>query len=140
MINKLFTAAAFWAAFGLLSGVFYREFTKLNDFDGVTQLSVLHTHTLTLGAFFFLIALGLEKTFNISEHSQRPALYFIIWNAGLGLTATMFTVKGVMQVLGNEAANSPAISGMHGLGHILLAIAFVMFFLNLKTAVRETQM
>lgn len=42
MLNKLFFAAGTWATIGLLGGVFYREFTKFNDFTGPIQLSVLH--------------------------------------------------------------------------------------------------
>lgn len=85
MLNKLFFTTATWATIGLLGGVFYREFTKFNDFTGPIHLSVLHAHALTLGAFFFLIALGLENAFSISSHVKKPARYFVVWNVGLGL-------------------------------------------------------
>lgn len=139
MKNKLFVASATWAGIGLASGVFYREFTKLSDFTGVTQLSVVHTHALMLGAFFFLIALALEKLFHLSEHAGRPGLYFWAWNIGLTMLVGMLTFKGILQVRGVEWADHPAIAGIHGLGHIILAFAFVMFFLNLKAAINADE-
>ena len=42
----------------IIGGVFYREFTKMNDCTAWTALSVVHTHYFILGMMFFLI-LGL---------------------------------------------------------------------------------
>lgn len=50
-----------YAIFALVSGVFYREFTKLNDFTGKTALSVTHLHLYALGMLFFLIVALLVK-------------------------------------------------------------------------------
>ena len=52
---------------GLVSGFYYRELTKAHDFTGDTQL-VVHTHTLILGMFMFLILLPLEKVFKLSSY------------------------------------------------------------------------
>src|SRR5690606_7594812 len=68
-MRKLFLASFVYLLLGLASGLFYREFTKINDFtaaDGFTQLSVVHTHLLTLGVIVLLIVLLLEKTFELS--------------------------------------------------------------------------
>ena len=46
---------------GLVSGFYYRELTKAHDFTGDTQLALVHTHTLILGMFMFLILLRLKK-------------------------------------------------------------------------------
>ena len=59
MLNRLFTSAAAWTAIGLLSGLYWREFTKLNEFTGETMLSTAHTHALALGTLVFLAVLGL---------------------------------------------------------------------------------
>ena len=67
---------------GLLFGVYYRELTKWFDFSGKTQLSTLHTHTLVLGMFFFLIVLLLEKNFHITAHKWYKRFY-ITYNIGL---------------------------------------------------------
>jgi hypothetical protein len=47
-MRKLFYAAFAYMNLGVGSGLFYREFTKVNDFsdDRFTQLSVVHTHLL----------------------------------------------------------------------------------------------
>ena len=68
-MKALYRAAIFYLFFGLVAGLFYREFTKLQDFpEGeYTQLSVAHTHLLTLGFMLFLIFLALEKVFALSR-------------------------------------------------------------------------
>ena len=47
-----------YTVLALVGGVFYREFTKMNNYTGWTTLSVVHTHYFILGMMFFLI-LGL---------------------------------------------------------------------------------
>ena len=39
----------------MVGGVFYREFTKLNGYTGVTALGKVHTHLFLLGMVMFLI-------------------------------------------------------------------------------------
>lgn len=136
MLTTLYRSAATWTALGLASGLFYREFTKANDFTGWTQLSVVHTHTLTLGMAVLLIFLALTAVFDLGA-DERFRWGIGVWNAGLAVTAGTMTVKGVLQVLGNESANSAAISGISGLGHITLTVAFVLVFLALGAAVRR---
>lgn len=64
-MKKLFNASFIYMFLGVLSGVFYQEFTKINNFpEGeFTQLGVTHTHLLTLGFIVLLIVLLLEKAF-----------------------------------------------------------------------------
>ncbi len=45
-------------------------------------------------------------------------------------------VKGCLQVLGHASANSPAIAGVSGLGHMLLTAAFILLFIGLGRVVR----
>lgn len=71
----------------LIGGVFYREFTKMNDYTGWTTLSVAHTHYFTLGMMFFLI-LGLVSM-NINLKTNCAVLFY---NIGLNLTAIMLVV------------------------------------------------
>lgn len=68
-MKALYRAAIFYLVLGLVAGLFYREFTKLQDFpEGeYTQLSVAHTHLLALGFMLFLIFLALEKVFALSR-------------------------------------------------------------------------
>ncbi|MFE3556218.1 DUF2871 domain-containing protein [Streptomyces sp. NPDC059193] len=132
-MKKLYYSAVIYTVLGLLSGLFYRELTKAQDFTGDTQLSVLHTHLLTLGTLFFLIAIALERVLHLSSGRFFNA-FFWTYHAGMILTTGIMTVHGTMTVLGKTAG--PAISGPAGLGHILLTLALVFFFLCLHNRVR----
>lgn len=52
-----------------------------------------------------------------------------MYNGGLALTVAMLVVHGTQTVLGVET--SPAISGIAGLGHIVLTVGLILFFINL---------
>ena len=136
MMNKLVKTSTFYLIFGLVLGVFYREFTKIQDFEGTTQLSVTHTHTLVLGMIMFLIVLLLEKNFNLSQFKQFNQFY-IVYNVGLLLTLAMMIFHGTMTVLGTETG--PAISGIAGLGHIIMTIGLALLFHSLSKAVKLVQ-
>ncbi|WP_327240750.1 MULTISPECIES: DUF2871 family protein [unclassified Streptomyces] len=58
-------AAHVYMILGVVSGLYHRELTKHNGFDGDTQLSVVHTHLLALGMLAFLIVLALDKLFTL---------------------------------------------------------------------------
>ncbi|MFE7610265.1 DUF2871 domain-containing protein [Streptomyces celluloflavus] len=132
-MKKLYYSAVIYTVLGLLAGIFHRELTKAQDFTAGTQLSVVHTHLLTLGTLFFLIAIALEKVLRLSSGRFFNA-FFWTYQAGLVLTTGIMTVHGTMTVLGRTAG--PAISGPAGLGHILLTLALVFFFLCLHNRVR----
>ncbi|MDO4785041.1 MAG: DUF2871 domain-containing protein [Propionibacteriaceae bacterium] len=125
MLKKLYTAAASYVALGLVGGVFYREFTRINEVTIWTQLKVVHTHFLALGALVFFIVLGLEKLFRLSEAKQFRG-FFLFYNLGLVWSATMMIVKGIMSSLDHPMANSAMIAGISGIGHILLTVGFVL--------------
>ncbi|APA98396.1 hypothetical protein NS506_04348 [Nocardia seriolae] len=110
-------------------GFFYREFTKAHDFSGISQLTATHTHVLALGTLFFLIVLALDKQFGLSDDKWFAA-FFWTYNVGLLLTVSMMVTHGILTVLNHGV--SPAVSGIAGLGHILLSIGFVFFFLCLR--------
>lgn len=127
-MRKLFYAATAYLVLGLASGLYYREFTKSNDYtaaDGFTQLSVLHTHLLTLGVIVLLIVLVLEKVFTLSK-SKAFNWFFWIYNLGLVVTTASMAVNGTLHVLGQET--SKVLTGISGSGHILLTAAFVLLF------------
>lgn len=138
LMKKLFYAAFAYMVLGVGSGLFYREFTKANDFseDQFTQLSVVHTHLLVLGFIVLLLVLILEKTFALSQSKLFP-WFFWIYNAGLVLTAAMLILHGMQQVTGAET--SAAISGIAGLGHILLSVGMLLLFLALRTRMKADQ-
>lgn len=130
-MKKLFYSAFAYMVIGVLSGLFYREYTKAADFQGYTQLSIVHTHLLTLGFIVLLIVLILEKLFALSE-SKLFNWFFWTYNAGLVLTAAIMVVHGMLQVDGAKEV-SAAIPGIAGLGHIFLSAGMVLLFLALRT-------
>lgn len=130
-------AAWVYTFLGLVAGVFYREFTKFNDFTGDTVLSVLHTHYLALGVLFFLILLLLERNFQFT--SSKTWKYVWTYHIGLNLTILLFITRGVTEVLHiplNRGMDA-AISGTAGLGHIILSIGFVMILSHVRRKVKE---
>jgi hypothetical protein len=115
-------------ALGLASGLYYRELTKLNDFTGDTQLGLVHTHLLALGTLFFLVVLALDKAFTLSA-GKLFNWFFWVYNLGLALTVAIMTIRGTLTVLG--ATTGHAITGVAGLGHIVLTVGLILFFVNL---------
>ncbi|AZS42260.1 DUF2871 domain-containing protein [Microbacterium oxydans] len=130
-MRRLFSAAFAYMLVGVASGLFYREFTKINDFpEGEsTQLGLVHTHLLVLGFVVLLIVLLLEKAFTLSE-SRLFGWFFWLYNAGLVLTTAMMIWHGSLTVLGQES--SGMIAGIAGLGHILLSAGMILLFLALR--------
>lgn len=43
-MKKYFNLAIIYAILAMISGVFYREFTKFLDFEGTTTLAFTHIH------------------------------------------------------------------------------------------------
>ena len=134
-MKKILNAAFIYMIAGVASGLFYREFTKLNGFpEGkFTQLGLVHTHLLTLGFIVLLIALVIEKVFGISRSPKLFAWFFWLYNAGVILTSGMLIWHGSLTVLGQES--SKMIAGIAGLGHMLLTAGMVVFFAALRRAV-----
>jgi len=136
-MKKLFYAASVYLVLGLASGLFYREFTKANDYtaaDGFTQLSVVHTHLLTLGVIVLLIVLVLEKVFGLSR-SAVFGWFFWLYNAGLVVSSATMVVNGVLHVLGESS--SAALAGISGSGHIILTAGLILLFVALGKRVLE---
>ena len=126
MLNRLFASAATWTALGLAAGFYWRELTKFNDFPRTeTALATAHTHALALGTLVLLAVLALGGR-----------LFATLWNVGLGLTFGAMVVKGTLQVLRIELAESAMWAGIGGLGHMVLTGAFVYLFVLLRRALR----
>ena len=106
------------------------------DFTGETNLSLLHTHLFSLGMLFFLVVLALEVTLKPSQQKFFNG-FFVTYNIGLILTTIMMAVRGFLQTQGGEISRAmdASVSGMAGVGHILLSVGLVLFFISLKRAV-----
>ncbi|ERF48405.1 MULTISPECIES: DUF2871 domain-containing protein [Staphylococcus] len=125
-MKKLMYSSAFYTILGLLSGIFYREMTKAEEFSGYSQLNVTHTHLLVLGTIMFLIFMIIELQLNITKHKTLFNYFFYLYHLGLLITVAMQYVNGIATIKGFSAG--PAIAGISGLGHITLAIALICFF------------
>lgn len=138
-MKRYINTALLYSILAMVGGVFYREFTKLNGFTAKTTLAVVHTHYLLLGMVFFLLLLVLEK--NIPFTSPKTGRVLAVYHAGLNLTAVMLAVRGVVQVLGIALSTgmSAAISGVAGIGHILLGIGLVLLLLEIRRGVLAAQ-
>lgn len=127
-MKKIYYAAHAYMIIGLVAGLYYRELTKLNDFTGDSQLGLVHTHLLALGMLFFLIVLALEKVFTLTA-GKLFNWFFWVYNLGLALTVISMTVRGTLTVLG--VTTGAALTGVAGLGHIVLTLGLIFFFVNL---------
>ncbi|MCE1177899.1 MAG: DUF2871 domain-containing protein [Micrococcales bacterium] len=137
MLSRIYWSAATWTGIGMVSGLYYRELTRARAFDGRTQLAVVHTHTLVLGTVMLLAVLALAVSRLLAERDLGR--FLLVWNIGLALTAGGLLVKGTLQVLGSAIADSPAIAGVSGLGHMTLSGALVLLFMALRPLVRADQ-
>lgn len=52
-MKKYMNFSLIYAFAGLICGVFYREFTKLNGYNEVTTLGKAHAHLFVMGAIVF---------------------------------------------------------------------------------------
>lgn len=134
-MRKLINIAFAYMLVGVASGLFFREFTKMNDFPegGWTQLSVVHTHLLVLGFIVTLLVLLLEKAFNLSSHRKLYAWFMGTYHAGVIITAGMQLTHGMFTVLDIES--SAMISGIAGLGHMALTAGMILLFIMLRRSV-----
>lgn len=138
-MKRYMNTALLYAVLAMVGGVFYREFTKFNGFTAKTTLSVVHTHYFLLGMVFFLLLLLLEKSFSFT--SPKTGRVLAVYHIGLNLTAVMFVVRGVTQVLVPTLSSgmNAAISGIAGIGHILLGVSMVLLLVQIRCSVLAAQ-
>ena len=131
-MKRYMNSALLYAVLAMAGGVFYREFTRFNGFTARTTLSVVHTHYFLLGLVFFLLLVVLEKSLSFTGEKTGRAL--AVYHIGLNLTAVMLVVRGVTQVVGTNLSRDAdaAISGMAGIGHILLGVGLVLVLLQIR--------
>ena len=84
---------------------------------------------------FFLVLLLLEKSFSFT--GAKTGRVLAVYHAGLNLAAAMLVVRGVTQVSIPTLSSgmSAAISGIAGIGHILLGVSMVLLLVQVKRAV-----
>ena len=102
-------------------------------FEGATSLGLVHPHYLVLGALFFVVLMMLEKNFQVSRKLGR---LLVPYQIELNLSVAMMLVRGVTQVLAVQLSSGAdaAISGIAGLGHIILGVSLVMVLFKVRDA------
>lgn len=136
-MKRFATPALLYAVLALAGGVFYREFTKFQDFSGQTTLSVLHTHYFLLGMVVFLLLLLLEKSFSFA--TPKTGRVLVVYHLGLNLTTLMLLVRGIVQVLAIplSAAANGALSSVAGIGHLLLGVSLILLLVQIRAAAQR---
>lgn len=134
-MKKYINLAILYAILAMVGGIFYREFTKYMGFTSYTTLSVLHTHYFILGMILFLILGILEKITAFSDTKIRKLIF--TYNVGLNLTVIMLLVRGICQVGQTplSVASDSMISGLAGVGHLILGISLILVLFKIKRAV-----
>lgn len=134
-MKKYLNYSLSYGVMGLVCGVYFREFTKIMGFTGITTLSEAHPHFLILGTMLFLIVALFSDRLDL-EKDKTFALFMRIYNIGLPLTVLMMLIRGTLQVLGTPLSKglNASISGIAGIGHILLGVGFILLIVSLKKA------
>lgn len=135
-MKKYINIAFVYGVFAMMSGVFYREFTKWNGYTGKTTLAFTHLHLFVLGSALFLL-LALFSQITDLEQKKTFQYFLRLYNIALPFMIMMFFVRGIFQTLQIELSSgiSAMISGIAGLSHIMMAIAVVLLF----TALQKSQ-
>lgn len=137
-MKKMLNISFGYAIAAMAGGVFYREFTKFHGFSARTSLGLVHTHLFLLGMTVFLLA-ALFCAVVPLEQEKRFRVFLVLYNIGVPLSALMLLIRGIPQVLGLTLSSGAdaAISGIAGIGHMLVGAGIVFFFLALRACAAQ---
>lgn len=136
MTKKFVNLSFIYAIIGLVAGAFYREFTKYMGYTARTRMVLVHPHCLVLGAFMFLLLALFSMNLKL-ENEKTFKTFFLSYNIGVVITAAMLFLRGLAEVMdwSKNKALDASISGIAGVGHIVLTVGFVFMFITLKKAI-----
>ena len=134
-MKKYLNYSLSYGVMGLICGVYFREFTKIMGFTGVTTLSKAHPHLFMQGTVLFLIVALFSERLSL-ETEKTFKLFMRMYNIGLPLTVLMMLIRGTLEVIGAPLSKGldASISGIAGIGHILLGLGIILFIYSLKKA------
>lgn len=137
-MKKYANLAFVYAVLAMVGGVFYREFTKFNGFEGRTTLGFVHVHYMVLGVVFFLLFMLINKELKLDSKAKIKKLV-ISYQVGLNAMVIMLLVRGVAQTMLLELSKgaSAAISGIAGISHIILGVSLLMILWEIKKSAKE---
>lgn len=121
-----------YAIAALVIGVLYRELGKYGLLQMPETVGRIHGHLLSLGTLFLLLLAALDQLFDFGKEKGADSAFWI-YQAGLVLSALMMFVRGWVGIL-NGPINA-ALSGIAGIGHLLLAVGLVWMLFVLRKAV-----
>ena len=121
----MFRSALVYLIAALCAGVFFREYTKIVGFDGLTALRAMHTHYFVL-EFVFFILLGLLS----NRFRKEPKIQTMLLHVGLNITEVGFLLRGLDDI-SRLPLPSPAISGIAEIGHILIGVSLVWVMVSI---------
>lgn len=130
-MKRLMNVSIVYGVLGLIGGVFYREFTKLNGFTDFTTLSVVHTHYLMLEMVLFLLLVLFEKNFHFVDN--KVLKYLLFYHIGLNLTVVMLTIRGVVQVLSLDVSSAV----LSGIGHLILGVSMILVLFSFRNCIKN---
>lgn len=137
MKKRLVNTAFIYGIAGLVAGAFYREYTKFLGFTGITRLAKVHPHLLVLGMFMFLTVAAFSLSIDFTKNKNFKRFY-CTYNTGVIITAAMLFLRGIYEVLTlSSKAFDASISGIAGVGHVVLTVGVVFLFLALKEEVKD---
>ena len=103
-MKKELKISMYYLVFALISGVFYREFTKWNGFVGTTALSKTHLHLFVLGTFLYLI-LALFVMATDLKQQKEYSIFQKVYQYALPSMIILFYVRGIVQVLNIQSVS-----------------------------------
>ena len=132
-MRKYLNYARLYAIAAMIAGVFYREFTKWNGFEGETMLVKVHGHLFFLRMLVFIIVELFERFGNLDQYPSFKK-FKITYNIGLPFTAIMMMVRGITEVLNISLTKGMdyTISGLAGIAHILTGVGLIFLLSTLQ--------
>lgn len=136
-MKKYIKLSTIYAIAAMVGGVFYREFTKWNQFTGKTMLGKVHTHLFVLGMLVFLLVAIFARLTTVEK--EKPFRCFMLtYNIGLPLMVVMMVLRGVLEVIAAPLSRGldAAISGVAGIGHLLTGAGIIALLIALSRAAK----
>ena len=83
-MKKYLNISLIYAVAAMAGGVFYREFTKFNQFTEATALGKVHTHLFLLGMVVFMLTALFSARGNLEE-IKTFRIFMRVYNIGVPL-------------------------------------------------------
>lgn len=133
MKKTLLNRSIILAIIGLIAGAFYREFTKFIGFTGYTRLILVHPHLIVLGFIVMFLFVIFIKTYEVQETDKLNKSLNVYFLSVILTAGTLFT-RGLLEALefNMTKAIDASISGIAGIGHIILTISLYKILKTFK--------